>query len=324
MKLLLFTSCSSFPLKIANNGRYELVVKSHDAIGQRDDTDFDFSYLDISGLDESLCKRLIKKLRTAYPLRPWGILDLSGESDDPAWFFHEGAADYLGPGSADEGFTSQRWKRIQEFLSARGPEATSEQAVSIRFCPEERKFPGWKSIKPGTVFPFYLLYAGPENEATLKTSLGDKRFGELQNRLLQYLTQIFSSVDALLWMQSDASFLFLIPPEKARAGKVIEACLRLGLNEALISYEKLHLDFSLPLAFAIHYGEIPFQPPGKTGTLVADSINFIFHLAHQRAEGGRIVLSEEVAGGIMPELGDLFTPAEAFEGKKILQSKLFL
>jgi len=110
MKLVLFTSRSSLPGTFANNGRnngrYELVVKGPDAIGQRDDTIFDFCYLDISGLDEGLCKRLIKKIRTAYPLRPWGILDLDGESGDPAWFFHEGAADYLGPGCAAEGFTS--------------------------------------------------------------------------------------------------------------------------------------------------------------------------------------------------------------------------
>jgi hypothetical protein len=141
---------------------------------------------------------------------------------------------------------------------------------------------------------------------------------------LQYLNHLFASVDALLWMQSDTSFLFLIPPEKARAREVLETCLRLELNGPMVSYEKLLLDFSLPLACALHYGEIPFQPPGKTGTLVADSLNFIFHLAHQRAEGGRIVLSEEAAGAIKPELGDLFVPTEAFEGKKLLQSKRFL
>ena len=328
MKLVLFTSRSSLPGTFANNGRnngrYELVVKGPDAIGQRDDTIFDFCYLDISGLDEGLCKRLIKKIRTAYPLRPWGILDLDGESGDPAWFFHEGAADYLGPGCAAEGFTSQRWKRIQEYLSAQGSEACSGTSVGGISGPEDRTFAGWKSIKSGTIFPFYLLYIGPEHEGELKTSLGEKRFQELQNRLLQYLNHLFASVDALLWMQSDASFLFLIPPEKARAREVLETCLRLELNGPMVSYEKLLLDFSLPLACALHYGEIPFQPPGKTGTLVADSLNFIFHLAHQRAEGGRIVLSEEAAGAIKPELGDLFVPTEAFEGKKLLQSKRFL
>jgi hypothetical protein len=332
MKIVVFSSASSLPCAFGNSARYEVILKGLDAIGQkegrkedqRDEKGQDLCYLDITGLDESYCKRLLKKIRTAYPDCPWGILDLGGESPDPALFFHEGASDYLGPHCKAEGFTSQRWKRIQEYLGSKTAQKGTAVGKNSPLCPDERSFPGWKSIKSGTIFPFYLLYIGPEHGEGLKTSLGEKRFGELQNRLVQYLTQLFSSVDALLWMQTDTSFLFLIPPEKGRASQVIEDCLRLALNAPLISYEKLHLDFSLPLACAMHYGELPFQPPGKTGTLVADCINFIFHLGYQRAQGGRLVLSEAVEGAIGAPLRDLFVAIEPFEGKKLLQSKRFL
>lgn len=324
IRITLFTSHERLPSKFAKKDRFELIVKDYEAMSKKEQLQFDLCYIDISGLNEDIYKGLIKKIRSTYPQRPWGILDLTGNSSDPAWFFHEGAVDYLGPGCTSEGFTNQRWKRIQAYLSAKEPLGASDSAVNNHARPEERSFAGWKAMRPGMVCSFYLLYIGAEHEGALKTSLGDKRFGELQNRLLKYFSQLFSSVDALLWMQSDASFLFLIPPEIARASQVIETCLRLELNSPLVSYERLQLDFSLPLACALHYGELPFQPPGKTGTVVADSINFIFHLAHQRSEGGRIVLSEETGRVIRPELRDLFTLAAPFEGKKLLQSKRFL
>jgi hypothetical protein len=324
MKIILFTSRNSLPCKLVASQRYDVELKSYETIGQKDEAPFDVCYLDIMGLDENSYKKNLKKINAAYPQIPWGILDLDGVSGDPARFFHEGAVDYLGPACADEGFTPQRWKRIQEYFSSRASLGEAVVPVKDVASQEEKAFAGWKSIKPGTVCSFYLLYIGPEHEGALKTKLGEQRFGELQSRLHQYLSQLFSPVDALLWMQSDASFLFLIPPEKTRASQVIESCLRLELNGPLVSYERLQLDFSLPLLCAFHYGTIPFQPPGKTGTLVADSINFIFHLAHQRAEGGRIVLSEDAGCAIRPELADLFMPVESFEGKKLLQSKRFL
>ncbi|AEJ19784.1 hypothetical protein [Gracilinema caldarium] len=324
MKIILFTSRDSLPCKLVSSQRYNLEIKNIETIGQKDESSFDVCYLDVMGLDENTFKRLIKKINTAYPQIPWGIFDLDGTSGDPAWFFHEGAVDYLGPACVDNGFTPQRWKRIQEYLSTRSSFSESVVPTKDNAGLEEKVFTGWKSIRPGTVCSFYLLYIGPEHEGALKTKLGEQRFGELQSRLQQYLTQLFSPIDALLWMQSDASFLFLIPSEKARASQALETCLRLQLNCPLVSYERLLLDFSLPLLCAFHYGAIPFQPPGKTGTLVADSINFIFHLAHQRTEGGRITLSEDVGLAIKPELADLFVPVEPFEGKKLLQSRRFL
>ncbi len=327
MKVVLFTSREYNPCDFPIISRWELVCVSLDSIGQKELLPFNVCYLDIDGLEEAQCKRLLKKMRTSYAQLPWGVLDTRGQAHDPAWFFHEGAADYLGPDSFAQGLTNQRWKRIQEFWNPRGAASEGGQGnlrnSAARLCEELPSFSGWHTIKSGIVYPFYLLYMGPENQGALKSSLGEKRFVDLQNRLLQYLTQSFSAVDALLWMQTDASFLYLIPPDLEKASHAVEQCLRIGLNHALVSYERLLLDFQLPLVFALHYGEIPFQPPGKTGTVVAEGINFIFHLAHQRASGGRLTLSEAAEQAIPAPLRDLFVCAEPFEGKKILESKRF-
>lgn len=324
MKLVLFTSQDALAQPLKRTGRIELVLKPFEAIGHTIDSDTSMLYIDLTGLDEAQYKRILKKIKTSYPDTPWGVLELTGERGDPAWFFHEGAADYLGVGALSEGFTSARWKRIQDYLSGRSQVNLLAPSGVPESCEKEGLFTGWKSIQSGTVCPFYLLYIGPENQGGLKSSLGEKRFSDLQNRLLQYLMQVLSAADALLWMQTDASFLFLIPPERAKASLVIEQCLRLHLSCPLVSYERLLLDFSLSLACALHYGEIPFQPPGQTGTLVADGINFIFHLAHQRSCGGRLVISESAEGAIPPPLRDLFVAVEPFEGKKLIHSKRFL
>ncbi|WP_304223750.1 hypothetical protein [Gracilinema caldarium] len=328
MKVVLFTSreykSGAFPII----PRWELECASLDSIGQKGLNPFDLCYLDIDGLEDAHCKRLLKKMRSSYEQLPWGVLDTKGQAHDPAWFFHEGAADYIGPASVAEGFTNQRWKRIQEFWSRlRSVSAGGEgnlRSTAAALCEEPPAFPGWHAVKSGMVYPFYLLYLGPENQGSLKSSLGEKRFADLQNRLQQYLTQTLSAADALLWMQNDAAFLFLIPPEREKASYAVEQCLRIGLNQALVSYERLLLDFTLPLVAALHYAEIPFQPPGKTGTIVAEGINFIFHLAYQRASGGRLTLSDAAEQAIPPPLRDLFKCAEPFEGKKILESRRFL
>jgi hypothetical protein len=76
--------------------------------------------------------------------------------------------------------------------------------------------------------------------------------------------------------------------------------------------------------FALHYGSISYKPPGKTGTLVSDAVNAIFHLGFKKAESGRLTFSSDIPDGSIPgSLQDCFVPAGVFEGLNIWHSRKF-
>ena len=126
-------------------------------------------------------------------------------------------------------------------------------------------------------------------------------------------------------METEENSLFLIPPRAPNARAAVEASLKMILNSRLISLEKLGLSFTLDFTFAMHYGKTAFRAPGKTGTVVSEPVNYIFHLGTKRAEAGRLTLSDEVPEGALPEgLADLFSPAGVFEEIPLRHSRRFI
>jgi len=97
------------------------------------------------------------------------------------------------------------------------------------------------------------------------------------------------------------------------------------LHSRLISLEKLGLSFPLDFTIALHYRKTAFRAPGKTGTIVSEPVNYIFHLGAKKAETGRLTVSSEVPEDAIPEgLADLFSPAGVFEGISIRHSRRFV
>jgi class 3 adenylate cyclase len=96
------------------------------------------------------------------------------------------------------------------------------------------------------------------------------------------------------------------------------------LNSSLISIEVLELSVPVNFTLALHYGKTPYQAPGKTGTVISDAVNFVFHLGSKCAEPGRLTISEEVPDeALPPALNAFFTAAGEFEGLGIRHSRRF-
>jgi hypothetical protein len=292
----------------------------------------DIAYLCCSGTEPASLRKSINRLKAKCADTPWGIIDEEGSIADPAALFHQGAADYIGPTLlAAENLEPARFKRVRDCLARSKAPAQADNATGDAGQPETRAaiedavgFPGWHKLKPGETRTFHFLYAGPAEATALKVKMGEQRYSALRELIKAHLLHAFSPADAIIWMQTDTYFLFLFPPDEARARAATEACIRILLNLSLLSAESFGLETSLQLVFALHRGKTPYQVPGQTGTVVSEDINFIHHLGMKKAEAGRLSVTANAISAVHPALEDLFVDAGEFEGKKFRRSLRFL
>ncbi|MDR1506251.1 MAG: hypothetical protein LBI67_04035 [Treponema sp.] len=289
----------------------------------------DSHYLDLSGLTAADGKKAAGQLKKRCKNAPWGIIDPKGTIKDPAQWFFDGAADYIGPAALKAGLTPRRLKSAAAWRQASGgegaaPAKAEEKSTERGIKLPSGAFPAWKSIAAGQTIPVYLLYAAIQGKTALSARLGENAYGQLYRKLLAFLHKNFQPAEGLLWMETGKDCLFLIPPKAKCIETAVISCIRMLISAPLIAFESLNLSIPVNFVFSLHYGTITYKPPGKTGTVVSDAVNFIFHLGAKRAEAGRLTVSGEVPGITIPaKLEDMFVKAGEFEGRKIVHTKKF-
>ena len=316
------------------------VFRTIAALSKHSSEEGDILYVDVTGFTGPNLKKTLTQLKKSCKV-PWGIIDPKGSVKDTASLFFMGASDYLG----SDFFKQSKYidpKRIKAAVLWRGdasianPSAAKKDAKSgavtesarlpktgIKF-PSVNTFPGWKKIQSGKTMPFFLLYCSFMGKKKLDTRMDEKTIGQVHNRFMYYLVDIFSESDGLLWMDSGADCLFLLPPRAKSVQTAIKACIRMIISAPLVTLETLAIRIPVNFIFGLHYGSINYNPPGRTGTIASDAVNFVFHLGTKKAEPGRLTISGELPDGTIPEsLEDCFISVKEFEGRKIWQTKKF-
>jgi hypothetical protein len=301
----------------------------------------DVLYLDISGMEQGAIRKALGLLKKAA--LPWGVIDPKGNAADPAEFFFSGASDYLGPKVIKEGLKEKRlaaalaWKipggqkeqkeKIQKTGSRTVDEPAAKEGLPLLPGPKlpAGKFPPWASVKAGTSAPFFFLFVSAEGgKGGLRGALGEAAFTSLRNRLRLLLQRRFEPSCALLWMETESNALLLIPPRASLIKEAVVSSLKILMAAPAVGLEILGLNFPVRFTFALHYGKTVYHGPGKTGTVVSDAVNFIFHLGTKRAEAGRLTVSGETPAEAIPEgLEDVFVRAGEFEGRPLVHSRRF-
>jgi len=310
------------------------------SLSKHSPADTDVTYFDISGLSAAEIKKTLTQLKKSCGDAPWGIIDPKGSVKDTAALFFEGAGDYLGPALIKEaGVDSKRlkevlaWRRNQAgALGAKKADSSSAEggAKAAGFIksgvklPSASAFPGWKKMEVGKSMPFYLLYCSLQGKVPLDSRLDEKTVAQIHKKFLSYLDDNLRESDGLLWMNSGKDCLFLIPPRAKCAEEAIKTCIGMVVSAPLIVLETLGISIQASIVFALHYGTISYKQPGKTGTVVSDAVNFIFHLGAKKADPGRLTLSGELPETTVPKnLQDLFLHDGEYEGRKIWHTKKF-
>jgi len=300
----------------------------------------DITYFDISDSSDAELKKTLLQLKKCCNNTPWGIIDPKGIVKDTAALFFEGASDYLGSGFLKEKQEMDS-KRIKEVLAWRknfasaAASATEDSGRSTGTAdgsflksgiklPAASAFPGWSKMQTGKSMPFYLLYCSLQGKTALDTRLDEKVLHQTHKKFLNRLVADLEEADGQLWMNTGKDGLFLIPPRAKCVEAAIKACVELVVSAPQIVLEILNIGMPANFVFALHYGTISYKPPGKTGTIVSDAVNFIFHLGAKKSEPGRLTLSGELPDvTVSQKLQDLFVSAGEFEGRKIWHTRKF-
>ena len=287
-------------------------------------------YLDISDFPPAE----LKKVSLAFKKNGvfWGIIDPKGAAEDPASFFFAGACDYIGSALVKSGLDKKRFAAAlswyEEREAGKSAAAANEADGPGKKKPpkiQAAKFGGWKTIRAGATETFLFLFVSFAGKTGLRSLVGEAAFSAVKNRARDVLQQGLREADALLWMETEDSSLFLVPPAADNIAAAVEGALKIILNGRLIGMEKLMLSFPVEFTIAMHYGKTIFQAPGKTGAVISESVNYIFHLGAKKAEPGRLTISALVPEEAIPQgLLNLFSSAGVFEGIPIKHSRRFL
>jgi hypothetical protein len=244
----------------------------------------------------------------------WGVIDRSGAVADPAALFFAGAKDYIGPRLCREGLEPGRLERALSFAGL-APAPDEAPAAAPRF-------PGWASLSPGDKVQVRFCYAAIGNQRELLERIGEKRLNKLKEDFAAFLEPWAKECGGICWIREQSGCLLLFPPRDEGMNPVL-AAFRLLLDRALVGYEVFRLETPLSFRFAFHAGATMWRPPGATGTLISDDVNFIFHLGAKAADDGTIFVSDAAERSVPSFLRDLFAPVGDFEGRHLLASKRF-
>jgi hypothetical protein len=327
MKIFLFSSQKTRPFGGDKKSAPLVELLSPAALAKHRPGEEDISYVDISGLPPEAQKKTAAKLKKICAGSAWGIFDPKGEAPDPALFFFAGAADYIGPKLLRTGIDKKRLAAARSWREAAGSPALKAAAVTAGepLKLQGGKFEGWRSIRSGTTAPFLFLFVSLSGQPDLRSRLGEAAVKALQNRWRDTLQHYLQEAQALLWMETEFHSLFLAPPKTVCGRAAVEASLRMLAGCRLIAIEKLGLSMPVDFTFALHYGKTIFRAPGKTGTIVSDAVNYIFHLGSKQAEPGRLTISAGLGHDAIPRgLEDLFVSAGTYEDIPILHSRPFV
>lgn len=271
----------------------------------------DFTYVEIPKESQG-GERILRVLRK-FPTLRWAVMDWYGSISDCAQLFHEGAFDYFGEEYAQEPPTVAR---IRRGLTWAGWDSQGDGQIEVM---AESFDPA--TAKVGKTYRFlFLLVHIPLRDATRKR-LGEKGLTQLRERFLQLLGQLAEEGQGVLWIQQELTFLLAYPPTQVRAALALG--LRLVASRSLVSLEQLGLDFILDVRVNYDFGTASWQKPGETGQVIADAINFLFHLGIKRAPDNALTFSEESLESLPQRLRALLVREGDYEERNLFRTPVF-
>lgn len=268
-------------------------------------------YLDAAALPKRGLADALDRLSSSRHLR-WALIDRARTFHDPAAIFHAGGCDYVGPEAQEGAIDAQRLERVAAYAARLDPEASRHHAHRAHGS----SFPGWDALEEGKSYELLTLYAALADADGLRTRLGENRFARLKANAQTLAANLAQDAGGLLWIVDDRSFLLLFQPETVT--QVITSCLKVLANMQLISFEQFRLEQeTVSLSFSLRRAPVPWQKPGKTGTVISDALNYIFHLGRRFTPPGSIDLVDGLGAELPPRLAARLESAGDFEGRPV-------
>ena len=270
-----------------------------------------FLYVDVEGVDARALKRRLTRLRDERPYR-FGIVDRTGSVRDIAELFHYAAADYVGKALLAEGLSTARLRRVVEYDPT---PATRRAGNHVPEHEHHRLVPSgsdWSRVRDGEEYTFIMLYAGIDGAEELRRTSSETLLSSLRGSFTGLLERTFGDYQARVWMWKEEEGLLLMPFDGQELDVVIQA-LRLMLNRVLINAEEFDQYGEVSWRLALHLGNTTYRSTGRTGDIVSESVNFVFHLGGRSVAPGGFAVTAPCLDLIPEGIRPLFDHRGAFE-----------
>ncbi|KPJ88688.1 MAG: hypothetical protein AMS17_04540 [Spirochaetes bacterium DG_61] len=278
-----------------------------------------FIYVDLSLYEEGERVRTLRYLAGRKGLH-YGIVDPKGAIKDVALLFFSGASDYIGKELLREGMSTARMKKalltVQKQLVETKDRALTP--VSSALIPSGKS---WKEIKSGKEYTFSLMFIELDHHGEFRKNLGEDLINAVTSSFKKLVEKRMVMDGGRIWIWNDFGGLILFPFDGVECAAVL-SCFRLMLNRKLIHAEELPCRVPFSFRIVLHIGNTVYRQKGKTGTLVSDSINSIYHLGKKFARPGNFYITKEVFRYIPEKLKPYFLSAGEYEGFAVLRMKL--
>jgi hypothetical protein len=293
----------------------------------------DFLYVEVTGYraDElvSIARRLRRTARCPFGLVYAG----DGVQDAPRLFF-AGASDVLDPAVLERGVTVKRMDEVLRFLGrvdSDGPRRIqAEETDRMEEVPLGAEPAGpyilsgsdWNEIEPSHEYTFWLLFAELDHVQEYAEHSTEAHTEEVAVAFRKHLLAAVSPYQGRSWIWKRFGGLILFPFDGERCRPVVPM-MRLLFNRALANVEAYPLKSELSFRLALHLGNTVYESAGKTGDIVSETVNFIFHLGQRHLEPGELAVTAEAFSFVPDTLRPLFERTASLEGHAVYRFKRF-
>jgi hypothetical protein len=271
-------------------------------------------YRDLAGLSPERVEAELLRLESAG-FEAWAVIDPDGLVDDPAALIHRGAADYLGPRAPESAFSISRFSDAAAFAEGRAPARASRLEPCGSDAQAEAAYSAahWDSLIEGTTYRFAFLYSQIEGAETLQNQMGEDRANRFLKAFKQLLDDAAASCKGIPWMWRAGSGVHIFPYEPGTSC-IVRAFARFMVSWPVEGTRRQDTRSLTPFRLVLHVGDAAWMQPGKTGTLVSDALNSLFHLAQRHAPARSFTLTEPAFGMAEPRLEALLEPSGYYDG----------
>lgn len=300
----------------------------------------DFVYVDASHLDGDGVLSFVRKLRRVASC-PFGIVHASDEPADPSRLFFAGASDYIGAGALELGITTRRMDEVMRFIERRelerreaavatspaGGKAVADAAEDTGAPPPDASRyivsgSDWHGIEASHEYTFWLLFAELDDISHYANHQSGAYTDELVTTFRKRITDAVAPYNGRVWIWKKTGGILLFPYDGSTCSPIVPM-MRLVLNRAIADVEEYGLKSETSFRLALHLGNTVFESEGRTGGLVSETVNFIFHLGQRYLEPGEVAVTAEAFSLLPSSLKPYFQRSASFEGHRIARLRRF-
>ena len=269
-------------------------------------------YLDREGHSHETLNQHFSYLSSRNDLR-FAVVEGLAPTEDPAYFFHYGAVDYISTQLLEKGISRERLEQAQRL-----------NPIDRRFINEDLDssvpYSGvnWDGIEDGEEYVFAMLYAGLDDMMHVQEILGQEGAERFNREFMEWLNEHMDAWYGYQWLWNGWGGVFLFP-FNGQNFYAMEAAMECYLNRRISRFSDYEVQTTFRLA--LHLGSTVFRKRGETGSIVSDSINTLFHMACRKESRDELVISQEVRSLIPDSLYPYLEEGESFEGRLIYRLK---